>query len=846
MLDAETKRRIDTARDILVGKVPDPKSQVEQITIALIYKFMDDMDAMSEELDGERSFFAGEFAGYGWARLMQPGLGGHEMLNLYAEAIERMDQNAGIPQLFRDIFSNAFLPYRDPETLRAFLKVIDGFSYDHSERLGDAFEYLLSVMDSQGDAGQFRTPRHIIDFIVAIVDPKKDETVLDPACGTAGFLISSYKHIWAANTDADGNNTLTPDDRERLARSFLGYDISPDMVRLSLVNMYLHGFVDPHIHEYDTLTSEERWDEYADVILANPPFMSPKGGIRPHRRFSVQSKRSEVLFVDYMADHLNAGGRAGIIVPEGIIFQSQKAHKQLRKKLVEESLVAVVSLPSGVFNPYSGVKTSILLLDKGLARRTDRIGFFKVEHDGYGLGAQRRPIDKNDLPQVRDEIAAYMQRLQAEEAGSDLQPNSGLIVEKERVAADGDYNLSGERYREIVNNSEWPLVSLGAIAREIRAGFACGNGKTGNEGIPHIRPMNLTENGQFTWNGLKRISKENFRGREDYVLQPGDVLFNNTNSKELVGKTCHVDEKIIGGFSNHITRIRVDEEKCISGFLAHVLHAAWSNEMFLSRANKWIGQAGINTKSLSGFHIPLPPLEVQQEIVAEIEGYQKVIDGARAVVENYRPHIHIDSDWPVEALGDFCEIFMGQSPSGTTYNKEGNGVPLINGPVEFGPEAFSKTLVNQFTTAPTKMCRKGDLILCVRGSTTGRMNIAGYSGCIGRGVAAIRSRTSQQWVNYIVNSLRDQIFRLGTGSTFPNVTRDALAGIPVPVPPLHVWEEIVKKLEAERALIAGNNELIERLEQKIQDAIARVWGDGEKQQESTNNDTARTHVSLPD
>ena len=428
MLDAETKRRIDTARDILVGKVPDPKSQVEQITIALIYKFMDDMDAKSEELGGERSFFAGEFARYGWARLMQPGLGGHEMLDLYSEAIVRMDQNAGTPQLFRDIFSNAFLPYRDPETLRAFLKVIDGFSYDHSERLGDAFEYLLSVMDSQGDAGQFRTPRHIIDFIVAIVDPKKDETVLDPACGTAGFLISSYKHIQAANRDAEGNSTLTPDERERLARSFLGYDISPDMVRLSQVNMYLHGFVDPHIHEYDTLTSEERWDEFAEVILANPPFMSPKGGIRPHRRFSVQSKRSEVLFVDYMADHLNAEGRAGIIVPEGIIFQNQKAHKQLRKKLVEGSLVAVVSLPAGVFNPYSAVKTSILLLDTGLARRTDRIGFFKVENDGYGLGAQRRPIDKNDLPQVGDEIAAFMQRLRAEEAGGSSQPRNGLIM----------------------------------------------------------------------------------------------------------------------------------------------------------------------------------------------------------------------------------------------------------------------------------------------------------------------------------------------------------------------------------------------------------------------------------
>ena len=400
---------------------------------------------------------------------MQPGLGGHEMLNLYAEAIERMDQNAGIPQLFRDIFNNAYLPYRDPETLRAFLKQIDEFTYDHSERLGDAFEYLLSVMDSQGDAGQFRTPRHIIDFMVKIVDPKKEDVVLDPACGTAGFLISSYKHILAANTDADGNSTLTPDEKERLANNIQGYDISPDMVRLSLVNMYLHDLVDPKIVEYDTLTSDERWGEYADVILANPPFMSPKGGIRPHNRFSVISKRSEVLFVDYMAEHLTSGGRAGIIVPEGIIFQSQNAYKQLRKMLVEEYLVAVVSLPAGVFNPYSGVKTSILILDKALARRTDCIAFFKVENDGFGLGAQRRPIEQNDLPQVRDEIVQYMQRLRTGESGGDLppaptarvaerrteyatdssRPTLGLICEKEKVAADGEYNLSGERYREI-------------------------------------------------------------------------------------------------------------------------------------------------------------------------------------------------------------------------------------------------------------------------------------------------------------------------------------------------------------------------------------------------------------
>src|SRR5512145_1577256 len=186
MLDTDTKRRIDSARDILVGKVPDPKSQVEQITIALIYKFMDDMDKQSIEMGGKASFFKGEFKKYGWGNIFDPRLGGVEMLNLYGEAITRMSQNANLPELFRDIFKNAFLPYRDPEALKLFLKPIDEFTYDHSEKLGDAFEYLLAILGSQGDAGQFRTPRHIIDFMVEVVAPQKKDTILDPACGTAG------------------------------------------------------------------------------------------------------------------------------------------------------------------------------------------------------------------------------------------------------------------------------------------------------------------------------------------------------------------------------------------------------------------------------------------------------------------------------------------------------------------------------------------------------------------------------------------------------------------------------------------------------------------------------------
>ncbi|MFC1599121.1 type I restriction-modification system subunit M N-terminal domain-containing protein, partial [Patescibacteria group bacterium] len=152
MLDQETKRKIDSCRDILVGKIPDPKAQVDQITISLIYKFMDDMDKDAEELGGKAKFFTGEYKKYSWTYLMDPKVGGQERLNLYAEGIEKMNHNKNVPQLFRDIFKDAFLPYRSPETLNLFLKEINNFSYDNSESLGDAFEYLLSTLSSQGDA----------------------------------------------------------------------------------------------------------------------------------------------------------------------------------------------------------------------------------------------------------------------------------------------------------------------------------------------------------------------------------------------------------------------------------------------------------------------------------------------------------------------------------------------------------------------------------------------------------------------------------------------------------------------------------------------------------------------
>jgi type I restriction enzyme M protein len=793
------------------------------------------MDSQTEELGGKATFFTGEFKQYAWSRLLDHKLSGYERLLLYAEGIEKMNINENIPQLFRDIFKGAFLPYRDPETLNLFLKEINGFTYDHSERLGDAFEYLLSVLSSQGDAGQFRTPRHIIDFIVKIVNPTKEDTVLDPACGTAGFLISSYKHILSQNTKNYPGDLLTADDKGRLMTNFCGYDISPDMVRLSLVNMYLHGFAKPEISEYDALTSEDRWDERYDVIMANPPFMTPKGGIRPHSRFVIKAKRSEVLFVDYIAEHLNVHGKAGVIVPEGIIFQSQNAYKNLRKMLLAEGyLYAVISLPAGVFQPYAGVKTSILLMDKTLAKKTAEILFVKIANDGFDLGAQRRPIDKNDLPQALEIVKAWKQAI-VERRNFELDEVDKAIahiVSKEKIAESGDYNLSGDRYKEVISyaNVKWPMVELGEVAIEIKSGFACGKSDKNTEGIPHLRPMNISSDGQLVWEGTKYISREELKDKSDYNLRKGDVLFNNTNSKELVGKTCFVKENILGVYSNHITRIRADNSKLNQKYLSIMLHYLWVKGVFLEKCHKWVGQAGINNKALLAIQIPLPPLEIQEKIVAELDDYQKIIDGAKQVVENYKPTIKIDPDWPMVELGEMCELVGGGTPlkSEKKYWKNGEIKWISAKHIDDNSKIVAYDLITKSAVehSSTNIIPRGSVIFVTRVSV-GKIAVTDDEYAINQDLTGIMIRNADRVLNnylfYLLRQLSDIIANAAQGLGVKGVTRKYMANFKVPLPPLETQQKIVAEIESERNLVEANKKLIKIFEKKIKDKIGKVW-----------------------
>lgn len=807
MLDTQTKKRIDDCRDILVGKLPDPKAQIEQITIGLIYKFMDDMDKEAIELGGSAKFFSGNYEKYAWDKLFDTKVTASEMLRLYSEAIESMEKNPNIPQLFRDIFNNAYLPYRDPETLKMFLKTIGEFEYTHSEKLGDAFEYLLSVMGSQGDAGQFRTPRHVIDFLVAIIDPDKGETILDPACGTAGFLISAYKHILLKHTKAnkDGLNIyeynklekkpfnnlgdqLTPDDRKKLIQNFAGYDISPDMVRLSLVNLYLHGFSDPHINEYDTLSSEDRWNENFDVVLANPPFMSPKGGIRPHKKFTISSNRSEVLFVDYIAEHLNPKGKAGIIVPEGVIFQSGTAYKDLRKMLVENYLYAVVSLPAGVFNPYSGVKTSIILMDKAIAKQRNEILFIKIDNDGYNLGAQRTAVKGSQLEEAIELIRNYKLKITHEPDFGHAERSRSIahLVPKTEIAANGDYNLSGDRYvvTAMLRSSDFPYEKLEDVT-------AIQKGSTITKATIKTGTVPVIAGGQqpaYFHNEANRNGK----------------TITVSSSGAYAGFINYFKEPI---FASDCTTIQSDEKKLNTDFLYHLLKYKQDDFYKLQKGG---AQPHVYGKDFGKIQIPLPPLSIQEEIVAEIEGYQKIIDGAKAVVANYKPKIDVDPDWEMLELSEIIKLSSGKGL--TSANMIEGTYPV------YGGNGINGYHNEYFLEEPT-------IVIGRVGAYCGAVHITESKSWITDNGLYVTSFLQVVELSFLAQLLTQlNLNRFAKVGGQPSISQKTVTELSVALPSLETQRQIVAQIEKEQELVNSNKELIEIFEQKIKDRIAKVWG----------------------
>ncbi len=554
--------------------------------------------------------------------------------------------------------------------------------------------------------------------------------------------------------------------------------------------------------------------------------MSPKGGIRPHNRFSVTSKRSEVLFVDYIAEHLTPKGRAGVIVPEGIIFQSQNAYKQLREMLVKGYLFAVISLPAGEFNPYSGVKTSILLLDKQLNKKTKNILFVKISNDGFDLGAQRRPIQKNDLPEAARLLKEYVEVLRAgEDFSVDDFALSPLLVEKERLAEGGEFNLSGERYRETTRgiNTKYKLIPIGEIAQVIAGQSPKGefyNEK--KEGMPFYQGK--TEFGKMYLGEPKKWTTQVTR-----LAQKNDILM---SVRAPVGPV-----NIATG------------EICIGRGLAAIRtnHNLYYKYLFYNLRiieNEIKGGGGsvfdsISRNQIEDIKIPLPPLDIQREIVAEIDGYQKIIDGARQVVEHYKPQITIDPEWEMVELGDVCDVISGYSFDSKDFQKEGDvkSIKITNvGVQEFvetNDDFLPKSLREKFDKY---LIHENDIVVALTRSviSTG-FKVAkvpkSYDGALlNQRVAALKEKREFALINFIyiyltTQSVTDYILQKSRSLMQPNLSIKDLAKLEIPLPDLATQERLVAQIEQEQTLVNANTELINLYEAKIKQRIARVWGE---------------------
>ncbi|MCL4377470.1 MAG: N-6 DNA methylase [Actinobacteria bacterium] len=801
-MNGETKRKIQSLRDILVGKLPAPTDQVKQITLGLIYKFMSDIDKENVDLLGGKSFFAGEFEKYSWDNIIDPLISSYERVVRYSEGLDTMNLNSNIPE-FRNIFKGAYLPYKDPAILTQFLKEIDiGFKYEHSEDIGDAFEFLLSVMSTQGAAGQFRTPRHIIDFIVKVVCPNKYDRILDPACGTAGFLISAYKYI-LENNKAEGSDkpgsALTLTEKNKLTENFIGYDISPDMVSLSLVNMYLHNFANPNIKEYDTLTNDEFWDEDFDCIMANPPFMTPKGGIRPHKRFAIQANRSELLFVDYIAEHLLPNGKAGVIVPEGIIFQSSNAYKALRKMLIENGLYAVVSLPSGVFQPYSGVKTSILLIDKKITNM-ESVLFIDIKNTGISLGATNMPIEENDLPEA-------MTVLENLKNGKEIESHICWKATKE-IIKENDYNLSCSRYKPVTLNSDGIKTYMLKDFSEIKKGKS-----SSTKTIPGRYPLYLTADTQKT--------ADHFDFDGDGVAIP--LISALGHGKAAIKRIHRVKGKF--AIADLLAFISLDTNIANPDFIYYLLDYAKND---IAKLMKGAANVSMKIDDLESFSVPLPPVDIQKELAEEINEYKKIIDGARQVVENYKLRIEIDPEWKKIKIGDLCDLYNGKAFKPSDWEKkESGGLPIVriqnlnNNNLEYN--YFTGKIDNQV------IINNGDLLFSwsgSRGTSFGPHIWNGGKAILNQHIFKVihKDNILRKFFYFMLkDAVKEVEENLHGGVGLVHITKRNLEIIETSLPPLKIQKQVVEKIETEITTVESCRKLIEIFEQKIKEKINNIW-----------------------
>ncbi len=458
LTNPELRSKIDSLWDkFWSGGISNPLTAIEQMSYLIFLKRLEDMDnARAQAAKRRDQNYTSLFRGNKeckWSHWSQ--LPGDQMLKHVRDNVFEFLRNlGGDASTFTQHMEDAVFVIPKASLLQEAVKIIDDMhiAEQNIDVQGDLYEYLLMQLTTSGKNGQFRTPRHIIRMMVKLLDPKIGQTVCDPACGTGGFLMKAYEHILESNTskdiieyDEEGTaHHLVGDkiaDKKLMAflksKALTGYDFDPTMTRIGAMNLMLHGIDNPNVLYTDTLSKQFKESSKYDIILANPPFKGSIDKSDISENFSLKTTKTELLFLELIFNLLVTGGKAAVIVPDGVLFGTSNAHVDTRKIIVDKcKLEGVISMPSGVFKPYAGVSTAILIFQKG--GTTGDVWFYDMDSDGFSLDDKRQKTEANDIPDI---IKEWGKKKKSEK--SFLVPVADIRANK--------YDLSISRYKEIIH-----------------------------------------------------------------------------------------------------------------------------------------------------------------------------------------------------------------------------------------------------------------------------------------------------------------------------------------------------------------------------------------------------------
>lgn len=450
MITGELKNKIDKIWETFwTGGITNPLDVIEQFTYLLFIKQLDDVETTKENEANFlnvpfESMFPGDCQNYRWSKFKNLG-SADEMYEVVANGvfpfIKNLHQDGD--SAYARYMGDAIFKVPTAAMLTKIVDGIDQLELGDEDTKGDLYEYLLSKVATAGTNGQFRTPRHIIEMMVELTKPQPDDLIIDPAMGSAGFLIAAQTYL--RNNHAD--MFLDAKKRDHFNNDmFYGNDMDRTMLRIGAMNMLLHGVENPNISYRDSLSEQNTDLEKYSLVLANPPFKGSLDydAVSADLLKVTKTKKTELLFLALFLRILKKGGRAAVIVPDGVLFGSSKAHKQIRKEIIENNkLDAVISMPSGVFKPYAGVSTAILIFTKTGTGGTDKVWFYDMKADGYSLDDKRQEIQHNDIPDI-------IERFNNMESEKDRKrTEQSFFVPVEEIVSN-DYDLSINKYIEVV------------------------------------------------------------------------------------------------------------------------------------------------------------------------------------------------------------------------------------------------------------------------------------------------------------------------------------------------------------------------------------------------------------